>query len=163
MSEGFHPHILNPFSRAEESGQTRYKARTWVWRSAEYCAHDERLPLKFRHFGNGQCQFIVAVPFDLCLEAEENNEELSGLPVLVMDDDRIICEVLPRFWMNWGCGATGCCPAKRRFAAVDAQGQRRLFFCDPGLEDAGNGRAADPQGNPEKAGHGCPHHHYFSL
>ena len=37
-------------------------------------------------------QFIVAVSFKLCEEAEDNNAELSGLPVLVVDDDQVICE-----------------------------------------------------------------------
>ena len=42
-------------------------------------------------------QFIVAVSFKLCEEAEDNNAELSGLPVLVVDDDQVICESAARF------------------------------------------------------------------
>ena len=34
----------------------------------------------------------MAVSFKLCEEAEDNNAELSGLPVLVVDDDQVICE-----------------------------------------------------------------------
>lgn len=37
-------------------------------------------------------QFIVAVTFDLCGEPETDDAELAGLPVLVVDDDQILCE-----------------------------------------------------------------------
>ena len=37
-------------------------------------------------------RFTVSVPLELCLEKEEYGDELAGLPVLVVDDDRITCE-----------------------------------------------------------------------
>ena len=54
-------------------------------------------------------RFTVSVPLELCLEKEEYGDELSGLPVLVVDDDKITCKAQRHCLMNWECAGTGSC------------------------------------------------------
>ena len=92
MSEDFIPHIFEPFSRAEESRTNQIQGTGLGMAITQNIVRMMNGTIEVKSALGTGSQFIVAVPFDLCLEAEENNEELSGLPVLVVDDDRIICE-----------------------------------------------------------------------
>jgi len=92
MSEEFIPHIFEPFSRAEEAKLNQIQGTGLGMAITQNIVHMMNGTIEVKSATGKGSQFIVAVSFDLCQESEESNEELSGLPVLVVDDDRIVCE-----------------------------------------------------------------------
>ncbi|MEL4860727.1 response regulator [Pseudoflavonifractor phocaeensis] len=92
MSEAFIPHIFEPFSRAEESRVNQIQGTGLGMAITQNIVRMMNGTIEVKSVLGGGSQFIVAVSFELCREAEGDNGELSGLPVLVVDDDRIVCE-----------------------------------------------------------------------
>ncbi|MFR6333820.1 MAG: hypothetical protein ACLUOI_36955 [Eisenbergiella sp.] len=67
----------------------------------------------------------MAVSFKLCEEAEDNNAELSGLPVLVVDDDQVICESAAEILDDLGMRSNKIFSGKKPFAALWKPMRRR--------------------------------------
>ena len=108
---------------------------------------------------------MLLSPFELGSQAEEENAELSGLPVLVVDDDQIICESAAEILDELGMRSSWVLSGKEAVCrVVDAHEAKDDFFlCDTGLEDAGNGRPGNTESDTKEVGHGCAHHCHFSL
>ncbi len=92
MSEEFIPHIFEPFSRAEDSTTNRVQGTGLGMAITQNIVRMMNGTIEVKSTLGEGSQFIVAVSFELCEEAEEDNGALSGLPVLVVDDDQVICE-----------------------------------------------------------------------
>lgn len=92
MSGDFIPHIFEPFSRTEESKTNQIQGTGLGMAITQNIVSMMNGTIEVKSVLGEGSQFIVAVSFKLCEEAEDNNAELSGLPVLVVDDDQVICE-----------------------------------------------------------------------
>ncbi|MDO5601917.1 MAG: response regulator [Oscillospiraceae bacterium] len=92
MSEEFVPHIFEPFSRAEDAKANKVQGTGLGMAITQNIVRMMSGTIEVKSVQGQGSQFIVAVSFELCEEAEENDAELFGLPVLVVDDDQIICE-----------------------------------------------------------------------
>ena len=92
MSEEFIPHLFEPFSRAEDSKINRVQGTGLGMAITKNIVSMMNGTIEVKSVPGEGSQFIVAVSFELCGEAEENAGEFSGLPVLVVDDDQIVCE-----------------------------------------------------------------------
>ena len=92
MSADFVPHIFEPFSRAEDSKTNQVQGTGLGMTITQNIVNMMNGTIEVKSAPGQGSRFIVAVSFELCGGEEENDGELSGLPVLVVDDDRIICE-----------------------------------------------------------------------
>lgn len=92
MSEEYIPHIFEPFSRAEDSRISKIQGTGLGMAITENIVRmmNGTIDVKSR-LGEGS-QFTVSVSFELCEGEELSDEELTGLSVLVVDDDPIVCE-----------------------------------------------------------------------
>lgn len=92
MSEDYLPHIFEPFSRAEDSRISKIQGTGLGMAITENIIRMMNGTIEVKSkLGEGS-QFIVSVSFEIFTEEEKNEAELSGLPVLVVDDDQIVCE-----------------------------------------------------------------------
>ena len=91
MTEEFVPHIFEPFTRAEDSRISKIQGTGLGMTITENIVRmmNGTIEVKSR-LGEGS-QFIFAVSFEVC-EEEPSSQELAGLPVLVVDDDPVVCE-----------------------------------------------------------------------
>ena len=91
MSEEFVPHIFEPFTRAEDSRISKIQGTGLGMTITENIVRmmNGTIEVKSR-LGQGST-FIFAVSFETC-EEELDKNELAGLPVLVADDDQVVCE-----------------------------------------------------------------------
>lgn len=92
ISQEFLPHIFEPFSRAEDTRISKIQGtglgmaitdNIVRMMNGTICVESE--------IGVGS-KFTVSVPLEVCGEEEPYTEELSGRPVLVVDDDQMTCE-----------------------------------------------------------------------
>lgn len=92
ISEDFLPHIFEPFSRADDLRISKIQGTGLGLAITENIVHmmNGSIAVKSR-LGEGS-QFTVSVQLDLLDEEVNCSKELEGLPVLVVDDDRIVCE-----------------------------------------------------------------------
>ena len=92
MDESYIPHIFEPFSRAEDSRISKIQGTGLGMAITENIIRmmNGSIDVKSRP-GTGSC-FTVSVQFELVGEEEPCDKELEGLPVLVVDDDQIVCE-----------------------------------------------------------------------
>lgn len=92
MSEDFVQHIFEPFIRAEDSRISKIQGTGLGMTITENIVRmmNGTIEIKTR-LGEGS-QFIFAVTFEVCEDEELCRGELAGLPVLVVDDDQIVCE-----------------------------------------------------------------------
>ncbi|MBU5627303.1 response regulator [Oscillibacter sp. MSJ-2] len=129
MSDAFIPHIFEPFSRAEESRINQIQGTGLGMAITQNIVRMMNGTIEVKSTLGEGSQFIVAVAFDLCEEAEENDSELSGLPVLVVDDDRIVCEsaaeILDELGMRGSWVLSGQEAVRR---VVDAHEAKEDFF-----------------------------------
>ncbi len=92
MQEDFIPHLFEPFSRADDARIYNIQGTGLGMAITQNIVRMMNGTIEVKSIPGKGSQFIVAVTFELCAEADNNNEELAGLPVLVVDDDQIICE-----------------------------------------------------------------------
>lgn len=86
------PHIFEPFSRAEDSRISRIQGTGLGMAITENIVRMMNGTIEVKsQLGMGS-QFTVLVSLDWGVEDEIYNNELVGLPVLVVDDDQITCE-----------------------------------------------------------------------
>lgn len=92
MSEEYIPHIFEPFSRAEDSRISKIQGTGLGMAITENIIHmmNGSIQVSSRP-GCGSC-FTVSVQFEYVDEENVCEDELEGLPVLVVDDDQIVCE-----------------------------------------------------------------------
>ncbi|MBT9775417.1 response regulator [Clostridium sp. MCC353] len=92
ISEEFLPHLFEPFSRADDLRISKIQGTGLGLTITENIVHmmNGSIAVKSR-LGQGS-QFTVSVQLDLLDEEMNCSKELEGLPVLVADDDRIVCE-----------------------------------------------------------------------
>ena len=92
MSEEFLPHIFEPFSRAEDSRISKIQGTGLGMAITENIVRMMNGSIEVTsRLGEGS-QFTVTVQLELVNEEVTDTEELNGLPVLVVDDDQIVCE-----------------------------------------------------------------------
>lgn len=92
MSEEFQQHIFEPFTRAEDSRISKTQGTGLGMTITENIVRMMNGTIEVKSkLGEGS-QFIVTVGLELCEEDELYHEGLVGLPVLVVDDDQVVCE-----------------------------------------------------------------------
>lgn len=92
IPEEYIPHIFEPFSRAEDSRISRTQGTGLGMAITENIVRMMNGTIEVQsELGSGS-QFIVSLPLEPHLEEESCDEQLCGHPVLVVDDDQIVCE-----------------------------------------------------------------------
>lgn len=92
MHEDFISHLFEPFSRADDARIHTIQGTGLGMAITQNIVRMMNGTIEVKSAPGKGSQFVVAVTFDLCEETESDNAELAGLPVLVVDDDQIICE-----------------------------------------------------------------------
>lgn len=92
MSGEFLPHLFEPFSRAEDTRISKIQGTGLGMAITENIVRMMNGTINVQsELGKGS-KFTVSVPLELCIEQQEPSDELTGLPVLVVDDDQVTCE-----------------------------------------------------------------------
>lgn len=92
ISEEYMPHIFEPFTRAEDSRISKIQGTGLGMTITENIVRMMNGTIEVKSkLGQGST-FIFAVSFEICEEEELCGDELAGLPVLVVDDDEVVCE-----------------------------------------------------------------------
>lgn len=92
MHEDFIPHLFEPFTRADDASIHNIQGTGLGMAITQNIVRMMNGTIEVKSTPGNGSQFIVAVTFDLCGEPETDDAELAGLPVLVVDDDQILCE-----------------------------------------------------------------------
>lgn len=92
MASDYLPHIFEPFSRAEDSRISKIQGTGLGMTITENIIHMMNGSIEVRSKAGVGSQFTVSLPLELCGQEENCDAELVGLPVLVVDDDQVICE-----------------------------------------------------------------------
>ena len=92
MTEDFIPHLFEPFSRADDVRINNIQGTGLGMAITQNIVRMMNGTIEVKSAPGKGSRFVVTVPFDLCEETETDEAELAGLPVLVVDDDQIICE-----------------------------------------------------------------------
>lgn len=92
MHEDFIPHLFEPFTRADDAGIHNIQGTGLGMAITQNIVRMMNGTIEVKSTPGKGSQFVVAVIFDLCEESETDDAELAGLPVLVVDDDQILCE-----------------------------------------------------------------------
>ena len=92
MTEAFLPHIFEPFTRAEDSRISQTQGTGLGMAITENIVRMMNGTIEVKSEWGVGSQFIVSLPLMLDEEEEANAPELSGLPVLIADNDQIVCE-----------------------------------------------------------------------
>lgn len=92
MPEEYIPHIFEPFSRAEDSRISKIQGTGLGMAITENIIRmmNGSIDVKSRP-GTGS-RFTVSIQFELVSQELSCDDELAGLPVLVVDDDEAVCE-----------------------------------------------------------------------
>lgn len=92
MSEDFIPHLFEPFSRADDVKIHNIQGTGLGLAITQNIVRMMNGTIEVKSTPGKGSQFTVTVSFELCDEEELGDAALAGLPVLVADDDQIICE-----------------------------------------------------------------------
>lgn len=92
MPEDFIPRIFEPFSRAEDSRISKVQGTGLGMAITENIVHMMNGAITVQSTLGKGSRFTVTIPLQLVQEEEPDEHELAGLPVLVVDDDRSVCE-----------------------------------------------------------------------
>ena len=92
MEQEFLTQIFEPFSRAEDSRISKIQGTGLGMAITENIVHMMNGTIDVKSEPGKGSQFIVTVPLELQIEEEQSDDVLAGLPVLVVDDDQIVCE-----------------------------------------------------------------------
>lgn len=118
MSDEFMRHIFEPFTRAEDSRISKTQGTGLGMTITENIVRmmNGTIEVKSRQ-GKGS-QFIIAVAFEQCEEEESYGSGLAGLRVLVVDDDRVVCESASELLKELGMRADWACTGRDGIARV---------------------------------------------
>lgn len=129
MPEDFIPHVFEPFSRAEGVQANQIQGTGLGMAITQNIVRMMNGTIEVKSVLGEGSQFIVAVSFELGSQAEEENAELSGLPVLVVDDDQIICESAAEILDELGMRSSWVLSGKEAVCrVVDAHEAKDDFF-----------------------------------
>lgn len=92
IPEEFMPHVFEPFTRAEDSRISKIQGTGLGLAITENIVRMMNGTIEAKSVLGEGSQFVVSVPLELHVEEEVCQVELSGLPVLVVDDDAAVCE-----------------------------------------------------------------------
>lgn len=92
MTEEFMRHIFEPFTRAEDSRISKIQGTGLGMTITENIVRMMNGTIEIKSSLGEGSTFIFAVSFEVREEEESCGYELSGLPVLVVDDDQVVCE-----------------------------------------------------------------------
>lgn len=92
MHEDFISRLFEPFSRADDARINNIQGTGLGMAITQNIVRMMNGTIEVKSTPEKGSQFVVAISFDLCEETETDEAELAGLPVLVVDDDQIICE-----------------------------------------------------------------------
>ncbi len=129
MSEEFVAHIFEPFTRAEDSRISKIQGTGLGMTITDNIVRMMNGTIEVRSkLGEGS-QFIFAVSLELCEDDGPGDEELAGLPVLVVDDDQIVCESAAELLYELGMRGDWVRSGKEAVARVlEAHQQADDFF-----------------------------------
>ena len=117
MSEDFIPFIFEPFSRAEDSRISKIQGTGLGLAITENIVRMMNGSIEAASQIEKGSKFTVPLQFELIDEDIPRDSELEGLPVLVVDDDEIVCESatallnelgMRGFWVLSGAEAVRC-------------------------------------------------------
>lgn len=92
MSEAYLQHIFEPFSRADDARISNVQGTGLGLAITKNIVQMMNGTIQVQtRLGEGST-FTVSVPLELQMKEEFVYEEMLGLPVLVVDDDRVVCE-----------------------------------------------------------------------
>lgn len=92
MSSEYMKHMFEPFSRAEDPKISKIQGTGLGLAITENIVSMMNGTIEAKsELGKGS-RFLVSVPLEVCEEQVTSDVELTGLPVLVADDDLIVCE-----------------------------------------------------------------------
>ena len=92
MSSAYIPHIFEPFSRAEDSRISKIQGTGLGMAITDNIVRMMNGTIEVQSELGVGSRFTVSIPLELLDEEEATDKELNGLPVLVVDDDKIVCE-----------------------------------------------------------------------
>lgn len=92
MEQEFLVKIFEPFSRAEDSRISKIQGTGLGMAITDNIVHMMNGTIDVKSEPGKGSQFIVTVPLELQIEEVQSDDALAGLPVLVVDDDQIVCE-----------------------------------------------------------------------
>ncbi|WP_294468726.1 PAS domain-containing hybrid sensor histidine kinase/response regulator [uncultured Anaerofustis sp.] len=92
MSEEFIPHIFEPFSRAEDTRINKIQGTGLGMAITDNIVRMMNGTIEVQSSPGIGSKFVVSLPMEIQNEEEMCDEELVGLPVLIVDDDQIVCE-----------------------------------------------------------------------
>lgn len=91
ISDEFLPHLFEPFTRAEDPQISKLPGTGLGMAITENIVRMMNGSIDVQsELGKGS-QFTVSVPIELCIKEESCGDELTGRPVLVVDDDSVTC------------------------------------------------------------------------
>ncbi|WP_242844300.1 response regulator [Candidatus Soleaferrea massiliensis] len=92
ISSEFMPRLFEPFARAEDPRISKLQGTGLGMAITENIVRMMNGTIDVRSkLGKGS-RFTVSVPLEICIDEETSSSELTGRPVLVVDDDQITCE-----------------------------------------------------------------------
>lgn len=92
MPAAFLPHLFEPFSRAEDPRISRIQGTGLGMAIAENIVRMMNGTITVESEPEKGSRFTVSLPFELAGEDDTVDTGLAGFPVLVVDDDRMVCE-----------------------------------------------------------------------
>lgn len=124
MTEEFVPHIFEPFTRAEDSRISKIQGTGLGMTITENIVRMMNGTIEVKsQLGEGS-QFIFAVSFEVCDE-ESCSGELAGLPVLVVDDDLVVCESAAALLKDLGMRGDWVLSGREAVVRIEAAHNRR--------------------------------------
>lgn len=92
MTEDFISRIFEPFSRAEDSRISKIQGTGLGMAITENIVHMMNGTITVKSEPGAGSQFTVSLPLQLQNAEDILNRELIGLPILIADDDPVVCE-----------------------------------------------------------------------
>ena len=92
MAPEFLPHLFEPFSRAEDSRISKIQGTGLGMAITENIVRMMNGTISVQSKPGYGTRFTVSLPLEQENKEDHHEKELAGLPVLVVDDDQVVCE-----------------------------------------------------------------------
>ena len=92
MPDEYMQHIFEPFARAKDESISKIQGTGLGLAITQNIVQMMNGTIEVQSRPGTGSIFTVSVPLELSLKEEQEHEELSGLPVLVVDDEQAVCE-----------------------------------------------------------------------